>query len=182
MKILQTKVRQCAIIFLALAILNLFNGCKTYRMIGNDIIYETTIDRLIAEERYFILYSSNQVFHLTNIQRINETITGELMPVDPYHIPYLPIGEDYSPVLTLKSRAGNVDNEVLLFTNLEIPQDSKSVVLPLSEIQKIKSYKWRLTEGSALGIACATIFGILIVVGIIILMNGEMDYSGAHKI
>jgi hypothetical protein len=161
-------LKRTLILALAFCVLNLFQGCMTYNLAEKDVNQASLYAKYANENKYFILYNVTGVYHLSDIQIINETISAAVSPVDAYHVPYLIMAGEDSPVLAMKNRNADVDSEVILYTQLEIPDDAKSVMIPLSSVQKMNTYKWGLKGGAVLGIIAGAFLIFLVILGTII--------------
>ena len=148
-------LRRITYVVLAFSVLGMFQGCKTYRMTEKDTTRESLYAKYLKEKKYFILYNVTGIYHLSDIQIINGSLIATVASVDSLHFPYLIMAGEDSPVLMLKSRNPDVDSEVILYTALEMQKDSKSVMIPLSSVQKMNTYKWGLTDGAQLAITIA---------------------------
>jgi hypothetical protein len=150
------------ILILAFAVLNLFQGCMAYRIAVIDTgkstgeytitdespINVSLLDKYNTKKKYFILYNRTDVYQLSDISIADGAIYATLSDVGRDHVPYVIMAGGESPVLQVKRQNSAIDSEVLLYTQLEIPKGEKSVMIPVSSIQKMYRYTWKVSGGA----------------------------------
>jgi hypothetical protein len=149
-------LNRVAYIFLALAILNLSQGCKVFRSVEKSRCAGHKFEKYEQEGKYFILYSGNEIYHLSDIRIIGGTLMGTLSEVSDEHLfNCMPPGK--------KPKGVSVDvqeilsREVILVTRLRIPSGLKVATIPLRSIDKIYIYKMKLTTGSVIAIVLCSL-------------------------
>lgn len=162
---------------LIMSVLNLFQACAAYRIAKRNPKSEERLARYQAKGRYFILKNKDTVYHLSDVKIINRTITGVISKVPEEHLKNIfPAGEQ--PRKLTQERSSIIDSEVILYTNLEIPQSDTIVTIALSSIDEISFYKWRKSTGARIaliaGFIALPVLIVLIAAGLSINQNGIM--------
>jgi hypothetical protein len=169
MKTLRKKVIcRIIILFLLVSTMNLFQGCMAYKQVTKNPGNMKLLTDYIGQEKYFILYTPKGTYNLKSPYLRGDTLFGQLMPVSDDHKGYIIQKGEKSPVL-YQPQTKLIESEVLIFTNQNIPAFNTKVAVPVSSIQALNVYKWRMTPGSVFAVIMLTlgiVLGIMILTGL----------------
>jgi hypothetical protein len=161
---------------LILSVLNLFQACATYHIAKKNPKNEQRLANYQTKGRYLILKNKDKAYHLSNIKIMNGAVTGFISEVPQEHLANIfPAGEQ--PKKLNQERSAIIDSEVILYINLEIPENDTTVTIALGSIDEISFYKWRKSTGAIVGLTVGCVLGggiliLLVAAGLSINQNG----------
>jgi hypothetical protein len=168
MKNTRNFLQGIANLILVLAVLNLFQGCIVFRTIEKKHTTAHRIKKYNEDGKYFILYSKNGIYHLSNIKLSSIALAATVSELSPEHLQYLiPPGEKPSEVS--EERKAVLSKEVVLVTQIEVPSNISDVYIQLTDIDKMYVYEEKLNAGSVVAIVlgCSLFaFSILILIAL----------------
>ncbi len=172
----KSRFRRFLSIILLIAFLNLVTGCSYYFNVVNEPEVTTeTIKKYTQEEKYLILHSGDNAYHLLNTDINDNTITAKTDPFLGYHANYVKLPDKKKHKFKKKTEP-EVTNTVHVYiqdSNL-IRQDSL-VVVPINSIQKIDLYVYNKKASQISHILPTVLIPVLILAGVVILFVATFD-------